>query len=174
MKKPTTDPGQSATQGARKDKQTLVLFLLGFSILFYSWLPLESSRHPVAYVLQQKSGTGQWQVVVQGLPATWVPRQEEINLISQEIKASYSFCETRGGIHLPASFALFCNQPLPINRCLREDLEMLPGIGPRLAAAILQTLEKKGQFTTPSDLLDVPGIGPRNLQRILPLVSFAQ
>lgn len=51
---------------------------------------------------------------------------------------------------------------------------MLPGIGPQLAAAILQTLEKKGQFATPSDLLDVPGIGPRNLQRILPLVSFAQ
>lgn len=51
---------------------------------------------------------------------------------------------------------------------------MLPGVGPRLAAAILHNLEKEGQFTSPSDLLDVPGIGPRNLQRILPLVSFAQ
>jgi len=51
---------------------------------------------------------------------------------------------------------------------------MLPGVGPRLAAAILRTLEKKGQFAGPTDLLDVPGIGPHNLQRILPLVSFAQ
>lgn len=174
MKKPATDPGQSATLGTRKDKQTLVLFLLGFAILISSWLPLERSRPPVAYVLQQKSGTGQRQVVVQGLPATWVPREEEVDLVSQEIKASYSFCETRSGIYPPASFALFCNQPLPINRCQREELEMLPGVGPRLAAAILHNLEKEGQFTSPSDLLDVPGIGPRNLQRILPLVSFAQ
>lgn len=161
-------------QGASRDKQTLVLFLLGLAILSSSWLPLEKSPPSVAYILQQKPGTEQQQVVVQTQCAAWNPGKEKNNLISQEKKVSHYFCGTKNDSNLSAAFALFCNQPLPINHCRREDLEMLPGVGPRLATAILRTLEKKGRFATPNDLLDVPGIGPYTLQRILPLISFAQ
>lgn len=67
---------------------------------------------------------------------------------------------------------MFFNRPLPLNTCGQADLEMLPGIGPRLASMIMVERHKKGRLTGPDDLLSIPGIGPGNLQRILPLVNF--
>lgn len=73
---------------------------------------------------------------------------------------------------VPPAFALFFNKPLSVNTCQEQDLTMIPGIGPRLARAIVTTREMKGSFTAPEDLLDVPGIGPITLQRFLPYISF--
>ena len=51
------------------------------------------------------------------------------------------------------------------------QLESLPGIGPSLAAAIVDHREREGPFTDVDDLLDVAGIGPAKLDAIRDLVQ---
>lgn len=60
---------------------------------------------------------------------------------------------------------------IAVNRAAPEELERLPGIGPRKAAALV---EARGQrpFKRPSDLRRVKGFGARTVQRLAPLVTF--
>ena len=60
--------------------------------------------------------------------------------------------------------------PLDLNAAVEADLERLPGVGPALAARILEKRTAKGGFRTPDDLLEVRGIGPATLARLRPLV----
>lgn len=53
--------------------------------------------------------------------------------------------------------------PVDVNRADVDDLERLRGIGPALAAAIVEWREEHGAFGSLDDLLDVPGIGPAKL-----------
>ena len=50
-----------------------------------------------------------------------------------------------------------------INVADATQLEMLPGVGPVLAARILAYREERGAFVTVEDLLDVSGIGEQKL-----------
>ncbi|MFN3928920.1 MAG: helix-hairpin-helix domain-containing protein, partial [Thermoflexus sp.] len=61
--------------------------------------------------------------------------------------------------------------PLNLNAASVEELERLPGIGPRTAQAIVDYRLKRGPFRRLEDLLAVPGIGPATLERIRPLVT---
>lgn len=76
------------------------------------------------------------------------------------------------GPEVPARYALFLHQPLAINRADRTSLELLPGVGPHLAAAILSTIGEQGPMSGPEDLQKVAGIGPKTLDRLLPLIHF--
>jgi competence ComEA-like helix-hairpin-helix protein len=49
-----------------------------------------------------------------------------------------------------------------------EELMALPGIGPALAARIVEDRAARGPFASASDLLRVRGIGPNTLARIRP------
>jgi len=60
---------------------------------------------------------------------------------------------------------------LDLNRATLEDLQRLPGVGPTLAAQILQARERRGRFAAPEDLLAVPGMGPKKFERIRDLVT---
>ncbi|HXF68434.1 MAG TPA: ComEA family DNA-binding protein [Thermoflexus sp.] len=60
---------------------------------------------------------------------------------------------------------------LDLNTASVEELERLPGIGPRTAQAIVDYRLKRGPFRRLEDLLAVPGIGPATLERIRPLVT---
>lgn len=62
---------------------------------------------------------------------------------------------------------------LDLNRARAEDLEALPGVGPKTAAAILAQREARGGFSAVEDLLNVRGIGPRTLETLRPLISVA-
>ena len=48
-----------------------------------------------------------------------------------------------------------------VNTADAEQLDSLPGIGPALAARIIEYREKNGPFQTPEDVTKVPGIGPK-------------
>ena len=48
---------------------------------------------------------------------------------------------------------------IDINSAGAEELDLLPGIGPAKAAAILEYREQHGPFLEPDGLLEVPGIG---------------
>ena len=59
-----------------------------------------------------------------------------------------------------------------VNLAGAEELESLPGIGPKLSAAIVETREAVGPFTVPEDLLQVPGIGEKKLEGFRDLIRF--
>jgi competence ComEA-like helix-hairpin-helix protein len=64
--------------------------------------------------------------------------------------------------------------PLDLNRASREDLEALPGVGPKTAASILEARETMGGFGSVKDLLRVRGIGPKTLETLRPLVRVGE
>ena len=61
--------------------------------------------------------------------------------------------------------------PININTATAEALDLLPGIGPVLAKAIIDYRTEYGPFSTPEDLLNVDGIGPKILAKILPYIT---
>lgn len=60
---------------------------------------------------------------------------------------------------------------LRVNEASIAELEQLPGIGPSLAAAIIQYRDENGPFQTKDELQDVPGIGPAKLSAIEDLIE---
>jgi competence protein ComEA len=58
--------------------------------------------------------------------------------------------------------------PISINSATVEELDSLPGIGPKMALAIVEFREKYGKFSSPEDLLQVPGIGAKKLAALKP------
>lgn len=164
MRKTATDSLGPGTDRGNRDKQTLVLFLLGcgfvaLPLLYQPGPPLEQR-----YTWVQQSGNGAWQVI------STMHRQNVPESGPDSTAARWQHTPTQE--KTPPALALFFNQPLPLNGCQEHDLEMLPGVGPRLASAIVATRLQKGRLAGPDDLLDVPGIGPATLQRLLPLISF--
>ncbi len=64
--------------------------------------------------------------------------------------------------------------PLAINSCSLDSLQLLPGVGPVLAARIDEARRQGTIFRNPSDLLEIRGIGPAAMARLMPLVRFAE
>jgi len=62
--------------------------------------------------------------------------------------------------------------PVNINTASTQQLEALPGIGPGLAAKIVEDRSKNGRYRSLADLDRVPGIGPKLLEKMRPLVAF--
>lgn len=61
--------------------------------------------------------------------------------------------------------------PVPVNRASAEDLQRLPGIGPRKAAALVEARSAR-PFRRASDLRRVKGFGAKTVQRLAPLLVF--
>lgn len=58
-----------------------------------------------------------------------------------------------------------------INEATREELERLPGIGPALAARIVEHRERFGRFRRAEHLLLVRGISEQRFMRLRPHVT---
>ncbi len=58
--------------------------------------------------------------------------------------------------------------PLDLNAATAAELDALPGIGPVLAARIVEHRRQHGAFRSVEELLSVQGIGPRLLARLRP------
>jgi competence protein ComEA len=59
---------------------------------------------------------------------------------------------------------------IDLSRASAAQLETLPGIGPSLAAAIVEHRDREGSFRNVDDLLGVTGIGPAKLEALRDLV----
>jgi len=55
---------------------------------------------------------------------------------------------------------------IDINSASQEELESLPGIGPKKAQAIIGYRKRYGPFKTKSDIIKVKGIGEKTYQKI--------
>jgi competence protein ComEA len=62
---------------------------------------------------------------------------------------------------------------IDLNRAQPGDLELLPGLGPKLARRIVEHRRVHGAFRTSDELLQVHAIGPRTLQRLKPLLEVS-
>ena len=58
-----------------------------------------------------------------------------------------------------------------VNRASRDELEKLPGIGPALAARIVEHRERYGPFRRAEHLMLVRGISERRFRRLRPHVD---
>jgi competence protein ComEA len=58
-----------------------------------------------------------------------------------------------------------------LNRADEAALDVLPGVGPATAAAIVEHRQRIGGFTAVDQLLDVRGIGEAKLEQLRPLVT---
>lgn len=58
-----------------------------------------------------------------------------------------------------------------LNTATAEQLDVLPGVGPVTAAAILSWRDENGRFGRIEDLLEVKGIGPATMAELEPLVA---
>jgi len=75
-----------------------------------------------------------------------------------------------GGAALRGPARLLFGQRIDPNRADAETLEVLPGIGPSLAAAIVAGRASR-PYASVAELRRVPGIGPVTLARISPLLA---
>ncbi len=57
---------------------------------------------------------------------------------------------------------------LDINTAAVHELDMLPGIGPTTAEAIVKNREEKGAFRSLEDLMRVRGVGPGTVEAVRP------
>ena len=58
------------------------------------------------------------------------------------------------------------------NHATAGDLDLLPGVGPSVAARIIEARTKSGPFRDANDLLRVRGIGEKTLQKLKPFLRF--
>ncbi|MGB0112729.1 MAG: ComEA family DNA-binding protein [Ilumatobacteraceae bacterium] len=61
--------------------------------------------------------------------------------------------------------------PVDVNRATAEELDVLPGVGPATATAIVTERDRNGPFASVDDLVRVPGIGPAKLAALRDLVT---
>ncbi|MBI5491707.1 MAG: helix-hairpin-helix domain-containing protein [Deltaproteobacteria bacterium] len=62
--------------------------------------------------------------------------------------------------------------PIDINTATAEDLALLPGIGPKTAARILEKRKELGGFTSVDQLTEVKWVGKVKLEKIRNLVTI--
>lgn len=63
-------------------------------------------------------------------------------------------------------------KPVDINSAPSAKLIMIPGIGPKTAARIIEYRSKSGPFSEVDDLLRVKGIGKKTLEKIKPFIEI--
>lgn len=64
--------------------------------------------------------------------------------------------------------------PININTASADQLDLLPGIGPAKAQAIIDYRESNGPFTAIEQIQNVPGIGPATFENIKELITVGE
>ncbi len=61
-----------------------------------------------------------------------------------------------------------------LNTATVEQLTTLPGVGPKLAARIVEYRQKSGSFRNPQELINVRGIGEKSYTKMEPWLTVGE
>ena len=80
---------------------------------------------------------------------------------------------------LVSGTAMAAGKPAPtakvnLNTASVEQLTTLPGVGPKLAARIVEYRQKSGTFRSTQELMNVKGIGEKNFAKIETWLSVGE
>ena len=72
-----------------------------------------------------------------------------------------------------SSFAAFAADKININTASTDELQLLNGVGPSTANAIVQYCEQNGAFGSVEDLANIKGIGEKKVANIAENVTVS-
>ena len=72
-----------------------------------------------------------------------------------------------------SSFAAFAADKININTASTDELQLLNGVGPSTANAIVQYREQNGAFANVEDLANIKGIGEKKVANIAENVTVS-
>ncbi len=72
-----------------------------------------------------------------------------------------------------SSFAAFAADKININTASADELQLLNGVGPSTANAIVQYREQNGAFANVEDLANIKGIGEKKVANIAENVTVS-
>jgi len=80
---------------------------------------------------------------------------------------------------LVSGTAMAAGKPAPtakvnLNTASIEQLTTLPGVGPKLAARIVEYRQKSGTFRSTQELINVKGVGEKSFAKIEPWLSVGE
>ena len=107
-------------------------------------------------------------------PAEW---EEPVPVhLAQAVCYAHLYARENGCEHMNVRVT-YCRFETEDVRCFErsytaEELEALPGISARIAAAIVAERETHGPFRLPEDIMAVSGIGEKKLEAILPFIRL--
>jgi len=88
------------------------------------------------------------------------------------VPATMATCPVAEDEASPARREWICTGRMPVNVATPRDLEVIDGIGPARARAIVIERERTGAFGEPGDLERVHGIGPVTAEAVAGDLSF--
>ena len=89
-------------------------------------------------------------------------------VLAQQMQGSQTQSQTPPPAPSPAP----APAPINLNTATAADLEKLPGVGPAVAARIIEHRQKNGPFKKIEDLMTIRGIGEKTFLRLKPLVTI--
>jgi len=124
------------------------------------WLETDSAEGDGLYWLANQAEGQQAAALALGLtssPGATLPPQPDAFLPSYRLQAN----RHPQAIAAPDDITPLFFQPIPINRATEDTLMVIPGIGKRLATAIIDFRRRTGGITDRQALEEVPGIGAK-------------
>ena len=95
-------------------------------------------------------------------------QQIYVPAIGEKVRGNQSGPIAGGNTDMPAQGVSY---PININTADLATLDLLPGVGPATAAAIVSFRDQHGEFSRIEELQDVPGIGPSKFAALRDMVT---
>jgi competence ComEA-like helix-hairpin-helix protein len=169
-----------------KDKRLLVLLAFGVLLLLsrlpalvpdrqmgeqsWGWVEDSGEESALYRIVLSVTGQNEGNILAGTLPKVQHP-VEMMALLQHHRAVSVQGAATASSRITPR-LALLLGLPFPVNRATLDELTLLQGIGPKLAASIVNYREQHGTITDAREFRAVPGIGERLTARIAPKLSF--
>jgi competence protein ComEA len=156
-------PAASVTAAPSPTAEPVVVFVSGAVIAPGVYTLPPGSR--VVDALLAAGGPAEGAAVERLNQATRLSDGMQIHMPTQGEPAAAPAVDLSGETAAPGTVG-----PVSLNRGDAATLESLPGIGPALAARVIEYREANGPFQSVEQLLEVKGIGPAILDKIRDLV----
>lgn len=105
----------------------------------------------------------------------WPSQQPALNCAAELVfldDAGVARCGPVRATPLPAGQALTVGQRVPFAKVSADDLAVLPGIGPQLAAEIIAARDARHGFCSWDEVDAIEGVGPARLEALRQLAEI--